>query len=159
VPESRVREACDDVDHRLHDRLRPLAFLTVPGRHVERIQIGYEGFNRGDLTVAREIVTKDVEWKTTGTFPGIGGVYRGPDALDDWMNSLRAEWQEFKVSLAEVLAEREDAIVVAERLWGRGRESGVEVEMRIYALYRFNAEGKVTVREAFATADEALSAL
>jgi ketosteroid isomerase-like protein len=126
---------------------------------VDTIQIGYDGFNRGDLTEAREIVTKDVEWKTTGTFPGIEGVYRGPDALDDWMESLRAEWQEFEVSLAGVLAEREDAIVVAERLWGRGRESGVEVEMHTYAVYRFNAEGKLTLREAFTSADEALAAL
>lgn len=126
---------------------------------MDTIQIGYDGFNRGDLTQAREIVTKDVEWKTTGTFPGIEGVYRGPDALDDWMESLRAEWQEFEVSLAEVLAEREDAIVVAERLWGRGRESGVEVEMHTYAVYRFNAEGKLTRREAFTSAGEALAAL
>ena len=126
---------------------------------MDTIQIGYDGFNRGDLTEAREIVTKDVEWKTTGTFPGIEGVYRGPDALDDWMESLRAEWQEFEVSLAEVLAETEHAIVVAERLWGRGRESGVEVEMHTYAVYRFNAEGKLTLREAFTSADEALAAL
>jgi ketosteroid isomerase-like protein len=126
---------------------------------VDTIQIGYDGFNRGDLTEAREIVTKDVEWKTTGTFPGIEGVYRGPDALDDWMESLRAEWQEFEVSLAEVLAETEHAIVVAESLWGRGRESGVEVEMHTSAVYRFNAEGKLTLREAFTSADEALAAL
>jgi ketosteroid isomerase-like protein len=130
----------------------------VPGRHVDTIQIGYEGFNRGDLTEAREILDKDVEWTTTGAFPGIGGVYRGPEALDDWMESLRAEWREFNVGLAEVLAETDDAVVVAERLWGRGRESGAEVEMHTYAIYRFNAEGKVTRRQAFTTAEEALAA-
>jgi ketosteroid isomerase-like protein len=130
----------------------------VPGRHVDTIQIGYDGFSRGDLTEAREIVTDDVEWHTTGSFPGIEGVYRGPDALDEWMESLRAEWQNFSVSLADVLTEREDAIVLAERLWGRGRESGAEVEMQTYAVYRFNAEGKVTRRDAFTTAEQALAA-
>jgi ketosteroid isomerase-like protein len=131
----------------------------VPRRHVDTLRIGYEGFNRGDLTEAREIVTEDVEWRTTGVFPGIEGVYRGPDALDDWMESVRAEWREFEVSLAEVLAEREDAVALAERLRGRGRESGVEVEMLVYAVYRFNSEGKLTRREAFTTADETLAAL
>jgi ketosteroid isomerase-like protein len=130
----------------------------VPGRHVDTIQIGYEGFNRADLTAAREILTEDVEWRTTGSFPGLEGVYRGPDALDEWMEVLRAEWREFEVSLADVLAEREDAVVVAERLRGRGRESGIEVEMHTYAVYRFNADGKLTLREAFSTADEALAA-
>jgi ketosteroid isomerase-like protein len=148
------------MDHRLHHRLRPLAPPgIVPGRHVDALQIGYEGFNRGDLTQAREIVTDDVEWRTTGSFPGLEGAYRGPDALDEWMESLRAEWREFDVSLVELLAEREDAIAVAERLWGLGRESGVEVEMRVYAIYRFNAEGKLVRREAFTTAEEALNTL
>jgi ketosteroid isomerase-like protein len=131
----------------------------VPGRHVDTIQIGYDGFNRGDLTEAREILTEDVEWTTTGTFPGIEGVYRGPDALDEGRESLRAEWREFNVSLADVLAEREDAIVVAERLWGRGRESGAEVEMHTFAVYRFNSEGKLRLRDAFTPAAEALAAL
>jgi ketosteroid isomerase-like protein len=130
----------------------------VPRRHVDTIQIGYEGFNRGDLTEARKILGEDVEWRTTGTFPGLEGVYHGAEALDEWMEALRAEWREFDVSLADILAEREDAIVVSERLWGRGRESGAAVEMRTYAIYRFDAEGKLKLREAFMSADEALAA-
>jgi ketosteroid isomerase-like protein len=130
----------------------------VPGRHVDTIQIGYQGFNRGDLTEAREMLAEDVEWKTTGVFPGIEGVYHGGDALDDWMEVIRAEWREFSVSLSDVLAETDDAVVLAERLWGRGRESGAEVEMQTYAVYRFNAGGKVTRRDAFTTAEEALAA-
>ena len=131
----------------------------MPRRHVDTIQIGYDGFNRGDLTEAREILAEDVVWTTTGMFPGLEGVYNGREALDEWMDVLRAEWREFDVSLAEVLTEREDAVVVAERLRGRGRESGAEVEMYTYAVYRFNAEGKLTLREAFSTPEEALAAL
>jgi ketosteroid isomerase-like protein len=131
----------------------------VPGRHVDTLQRGYDGFNRGDLTEARKNVTEDIEWHTTGVFPGIEGIYRGPDALDDWMETVRAEWQEFDVSLIELLAERADAIAVVERLWGRGRESGAEVEMNIYAVYRFTADGRIRLREAFGSADEALAAL
>jgi ketosteroid isomerase-like protein len=155
----RVTYTCEHVDHRLHDGLRPLALVAVPGRHVDTIRIGYDGFNRGDLTEAREIVTQDVEWWTTGSFPGIEGVYRGPDALDAWMDAVRAEWQVFEVSLAEVLAESDDAVALVERLWGRGRESGAEVEMGVVAVYRFNPEGKLAQRKTFNSADEALAAL
>jgi hypothetical protein len=31
--------------------------------------------------------------------------------------------------------------------------------MHTYAVYRFNADGKLTLREAFSTAEEALAAL
>jgi ketosteroid isomerase-like protein len=130
----------------------------VPGRHVDTIQIGYDGFNRADLTEARKILAEDVEWRTTGAFPGLEGVYRGRDALDQWMEALRAEWRELDVGIAEVLAETDDAVAVTERLRGRGRESGAEVEMRTSAIYRFNREGKLTLREAFITADDALAA-
>ena len=51
-----------------------------------------------------------------------------------------------------------DDLLVVERLWGRGRESGAEVEMTIYSVYRFNADGKITQRLAFPSPDEACEA-
>jgi ketosteroid isomerase-like protein len=38
---------------------------------------GYEALNRGDASAAMDLATPDVEWGTTGTFPGlVGGVPR-----------------------------------------------------------------------------------
>ena len=37
--------------------------------------------------------------------------------------------------------------MVVERLRGRGRESGAEAEMRVYAVYRFKADGKIYSRK------------
>jgi ketosteroid isomerase-like protein len=126
---------------------------------VETIREGHEGFNRGDLTWAKTSVAEDVEWGTTEMFPGLAGVYRGPDAIEEWMETVRAEWEEFEVSLVEVLREEPNAIVVIERLWGRGRTSGAEAEMRIFALYRFNADGKISSRQVFMTPEAVLAAL
>jgi ketosteroid isomerase-like protein len=131
----------------------------VPGRHVKTISEGHEGFTRGDLSWARTNVADDVEWQTTAAFPGVEGVYRGQDALVQWMETIRVEWQEFSASLDQILREEEDAIVIVERLWGRGRKSGAEVEMRIIALYRFTPDGKVLKREIFEAPEEALAAL
>jgi ketosteroid isomerase-like protein len=131
----------------------------MPGRHVEKMLEGYDGFNRGDLSWAKTNVAEDVAWGTTGTFPGLDGEYRGPDALDEWMDTVRAEWDDFEVTLDEVLREEDDAIVIVERLWGRGRKSGAEAEMRVFSLYRFTADGKIAKREVFTTPEEALAAL
>jgi ketosteroid isomerase-like protein len=108
-------------------------------QHLEAIRKGHEAFNQGDLGPAKHTLTDDVEWGTTGTWPGLSGTFHGPDALDAWMETIRAEWDEFEVSLIEVLREEDQAVIVAERLWGRGAESGIEVDMNIYSLAELGA--------------------
>jgi ketosteroid isomerase-like protein len=145
------------VDHRLHDGLHPLAATAVG--HIETIRRGHEAFSRGDVSWAEETISPDAEWRASGIFPGVQGTYYGPEAVEQWMATIRAEWEEFEISLHEVLEETEDAVVVEERLWGRGRESGAEAEMKLFSLYRFDPDGKVTMRNAFTSADDALSEL
>jgi ketosteroid isomerase-like protein len=125
---------------------------------IEKVRIGHEGFNRGDLTEAKANVVDDVEWGTTGTWPGLEGMYRGPDALDEWMRILQAEWETFEVSLDEVIRDAGDVVVLAERLSGRGRESGVEVEMQVFSVY-WSEGGKIVKRRSFRSREEALAAL
>ena len=129
--------------------------------NVETLKRGYEAFNRGDTSVirefAREVAAPDVEWGATGAFPGVDGMYRGPEAIQEWMDVIRSAWEEFEVSLDEVLHDGDDVVVVAERLRGRGRGSGVEVEMRIFSAYWFE-EGKLRRRAAFTERKEALEA-
>jgi ketosteroid isomerase-like protein len=115
---------------------------------LELITRGHESFNRGDPEIVIALSTPDVEWVTTGRFPGMRGAYRGPEAIRKWTDTLRGEWSEFEVVLEEVVLDEGDALVVVEGLRGCGRESGAWVEMRIYTLYWFE-EGKVRRREAF----------
>ena len=125
--------------------------------HLETIRLGHQAFSRGDLSEAKSNLTDDVEWGTTGAWPGLEGVYRGPDALDDWMETLRSEWESFEVSLGEVLREAGNVLVVAEKLAGRGRESGIEVEMQVFTVYWFE-QGKVARRRSFTAPERALEA-
>jgi ketosteroid isomerase-like protein len=133
----------------------------VSEENVETLKRGYEAFNRGDtselLELAREIGTPDVEWGATGAFPGVEGMYRGPEAMQEWMKVIRSEWEDFRVTLDEVLHDEGDLLVVTELLRGRGRESGVEVEMRVFSAYWFE-QGKLRRRAAFTERMAALEA-
>jgi ketosteroid isomerase-like protein len=125
---------------------------------IDLIRMGHRGFNRGDLSEAKSNLAPDVEWGTTGTWPGLDATYRGPDALDRWMEILQAEWETFQVSLDEVIRDDGDVMVVVERLSGRGRESGIEVEMQVFSVY-WAEGGKLVKRRSHRTREDALAAL
>lgn len=124
---------------------------------LENLKRGHQGFNQGDPEVVIELSTPNVEWATTGKFPGMREVYRGPDAIRSWTETLRNAWTEFEVSLEEIIRDDEDLLVVVEQLRGCGRESGAWVEMRIYTVYWFE-DGKVRRREACNDREAALEA-
>ncbi len=129
----------------------------MPSKRIERLRLGHDAFSRGDRSFVRELVAEDADWGTTGVFPGVESAYRG-QAVETWMDALRSAWETFEVSLEEVLAEGDDLLVVTERIAGRGRESGIEVEMRAHAVYWFDDEGRICRRRAFTEPGEALSA-
>ena len=118
---------------------------------------GYEAFNRGDASAAMDLATPDVEWGTTGAYPGLVGVYRGREAIPRWMDAIRSAWEKFEVTPDEVVRDEADVLVVAELERGRGRGSGVEVEIRVFSVYSFR-QGKVRRRRAFTEREEALEA-
>jgi ketosteroid isomerase-like protein len=116
-----------------------------------------EAFNRGDSSGPIAISTRDVEWGAIGEFPGVEGHYRGPQGIQEWMDAIRSAWEVFEVSVDEVLYDEGDLLVTAELLRGRGRSSGAEVEMRIFAVYRFE-DGRIRRRQAFTARTDALQA-
>ncbi len=124
---------------------------------IASIRRAHEAFNRGDASSAIDLATPDVEWATTGAFPGVEGVYRGPAAIQGWIDVIRSAWEEFEVTLDEVLHDEGNVLVVSELLHGRGRSSGAEVKMRVFTVYRFE-DGKVRRRASFTERNAALEA-
>jgi ketosteroid isomerase-like protein len=126
-------------------------------RNLESLRLGWEAFNRGDVQAIRALVTDDVEWGTTGAFPGLDVVNRGMAGIERVSEDLRSAWESFDVSIEEVLVEKDDIIVTRERFRGRGLGSGAEVEMPIYAVYWFR-DGKLARRRSFMEQADAVEA-
>ncbi len=122
------------------EALQAAAWPKIAQENVETLVRGYRAFTRGDRAAVTHLATPDVEWGAT-PFPGIESVYRGPDAMQRWIDAIRSAWAKFEVKLDEVLHDEGDLVVVAERVRGRGRESDAEVEMCVFSAYWFE-EGK-----------------
>jgi ketosteroid isomerase-like protein len=131
----------------------------VPSDPLETLREGYTAFNRDDVSWPFLRCAEDVEWGTPGLFPGMKDVYRGHQGVVEWMRTIRAEWEQFEVSLLEVMRQKPDALAVGEGVWGRGRESGAEGRMSFHGVYRLTPEGRIASRTVYRSREEALAAL
>jgi uncharacterized protein len=125
--------------------------------NVELIRGGYEAFNRGDVEDAiTALAAPDSEFITAGAMPGIEDVYRGADGFRRF---LRFYWETFDDPRVEVheLVDAGDKVVACVTNHGRGKQSGVAVDWKQWAVWTLR-EGKAVRGQAFLTEAEALEA-
>lgn len=91
------------------------------------------GFNARDLDALIELCDPEVELDTTGAAGVSGGVYRQHDGIRAWHHDVDEAWAEVEIEPQEYCDLGED-MLVCYRLRGRGRQSGIEVEMQPSAL-------------------------
>ena len=115
-----------------------------------------DALNRLDLDAYVGCCTVGYEW-----FPVLGGTvegnsFRGRDGVEAYFAQLRDTWEEFRYVIDE-LRDLGDGVVSLGRLKGRGRGSGVQVELPIGVISDFR-DGKCWRTRAFPDHDEALRA-
>ena len=122
--------------------------------NTEALQRGYEALNRGDLSLVLELLDPDIEWHEPGDSPE-AGTHHGRDSFERFLRGWTDSFDEFRVE-PEHVVERNDELIVVVRQSGRGRASGVEIEIRIAHVW--TVEGGRAVRwEAVPSPDDALS--
>ena len=124
--------------------------------NVERIYRVYDAMNRGDLEAIVALTHPDVE-----AIPRLLGVeggdtYRGHDGIREWWKSISSAFPDFNATVLEVRAVA-DATVSNVRFQGRGAESGVPFEDRIWQVARWR-DGRVVWVKSYLKRAEALEA-
>jgi ketosteroid isomerase-like protein len=85
------------------------------------------------------------------------GIYRGFEGFREWVAVVDDTWDDFRPK-PEEFVEVGDALVMAVRVSGIGRASGVRAEMLIFGIWRFD-QGKVArYTGGYRDRDEALEA-
>ena len=122
--------------------------------NVEALQQGYEALNRGDLSVVLELLDPDLEWHEPGDSPE-AGTHHGRDSFERFFRSWIDSFDEFRVEPVRVVERGKDLVAVV-RQSGRGRASGVEIEIRLAHVWTVE-DGRAVRWEAIANPDEALA--
>lgn len=124
--------------------------------NVAIVRRGYDLFSKGDLEGMLAYLDDDIEINEGSLMPGAGS-YRGHDgfllAIEHWAG----EFEDFHVEIERVI-EAQESVVTLVRQRGRGRQSGVPVEIQIANVLDFN-DGKIVRWSMFTVFADALKAV
>ena len=85
-----------------------------------------------------------------------GKAYVGPEGLAEMLADFDEDWESIRIELDEVI-DRDNLVVALCRLRGRGRASGVDLEVPIGFLLRFEG-GKLVYSRTYSEQADALRA-
>ena len=124
--------------------------------NVEIVRRMYDAFARGDYETSLSYNDSEIEFSQPGDEPG-GGTYHGHEGVIEAFAKWLGAWDDYGVE-AEELIDFGDDVLARTRHHGRGKGSGVEVEMQIFQLLTLR-NGKVVRMRMYYDEAEALEAV
>jgi ketosteroid isomerase-like protein len=109
---------------------------------VERLRAVYTEWAKGNFRAGGELFAPDAVLEQIAE---PGSVYRGRDAIADYIREFLAQWSEFRIEAEEVI-DAGVVVIVAERQYATGKASGVETETTFYSVWTFDNGLVVKVR-------------
>jgi ketosteroid isomerase-like protein len=98
----------------------------------------------------------DVEWHSSGVFPGLDPVVHGIEGVRKWWSALKEPWESFDINV-ERHWEEGNTLLTWVRFDAVGKGSGVEVHLPFANVFVFE-EDLVRRFRSFTDLDEALAA-
>lgn len=126
----------------------------VESERVRTLRELYAAVNREDYDAALELATEDVEFQRPGDSPDAAEILRGRDTVRAWMEPEVFAEQRFE---PREFIEHDDAVLVTVNLRARAAASGIELEQRIFGVFRFR-DGLIARVEGYFDRDSAESA-
>jgi uncharacterized protein len=123
----------------------------------EALREVYEHWSRGDWSPRFPVYADDFEWGWSPDFPGLAGVYRDDETPSPRLREWLGPWDRWRCE-AEDYVERGEAVVVLTRYRGRGKGSGVEMDVEGAHVWRLR-DGRAVRLEIFADRRRALASV
>ena len=125
-------------------------------QNVEVVRRLFEAQAQRDGDTIRELYHPSIEWDDISGLWGDWGARRGRDGVREGFASWFEAFEDVAFT-AEHFLDAGEQVVVATRIQGRGRGSGVEVDQRITLLWVLT-DGRVTRVAGYRDRSEALEA-
>ncbi|HVS28126.1 MAG TPA: nuclear transport factor 2 family protein [Solirubrobacteraceae bacterium] len=130
--------------------------------NVELVRSVYDAVGRRDAASVLALYDPDVEWDSTrGPMRDLMGgptVYHGHDELRRWFREWYEAWENVEANVEELI-DAGDQVIAVLNYRGRGRVSGVEVELTAMAGVWTIRKGKIVRVVWFGSRAEAFEAV
>jgi ketosteroid isomerase-like protein len=108
-------------------------------RNVERVRDAFDAFNRGDVGGVLAVLADDVEIFSAPPLAN-AGTFHGHDGYARWVGQWLEAWEEFRIGVQRIEPVGGRHVVVGVRQTGRGRGSGIPVEMTAAYMFELDEE-------------------
>jgi ketosteroid isomerase-like protein len=109
-----------------------------------------------DPSALLALLDDEVEWDYVGAFPE-AVTYHGPREVGEFLRQWAEGFEDFGFEADEAI-DAGDSVVICLHQWGRGKETGAQVESRTWQVFNFRG-GKVIRCRGYATKAEAVGAV
>jgi ketosteroid isomerase-like protein len=123
--------------------------------NVELAQRLYESWNRSGGVAPLDLFDPGIEVEVSGGI--LDGGYRGHAGVSELLDSFWGSFAGYRIVVEECIPAGDDVVVTA-HYYGRGRTSGVEVDLRHWHVWTWRG-GKAVRWRILQTRDEALEAV
>ena len=124
--------------------------------NVKVVRAMVDAFDRGDFETCLAALDEDVSWQDPPDMPG-GGLNHGRDEVARSFVRWLPAWENFRGEIEELLDAGDDVVAVT-RMRGRGRASGIEVDLKSAQVYEVR-DGKIVKVRQFRERADALAAV
>lgn len=125
--------------------------------NVEIVRNAFAAFDRGDTEGVLRLCDEDIVITQPPELPDAPAEQRGHRGVVEAFALWPEQWDDFRIDILEIAAAPDDKVFVASRTRGRGKQSGVEVEMEFSYVFTIR-DAKISEWRLFVREDQAREA-
>jgi ketosteroid isomerase-like protein len=125
--------------------------------NVELIRKVFAAFDQGDIEAVLRMCDEEIVITQPAEVPGINPQQRGHQGVLEAFAIWPEQWDDFRVEVLALTPAPADKVIANIRTLGRGKQSGVEVDMEFSFVFTVRDE-KIVEWQLFLREDQALEA-